>query len=358
MADIYKVSQREKFKIFSKKYLSSNKNDRVSVAQLITDIVALKIFNKFSFSDYFVMGLYKKEYDKSFKKQIYGVNPYREFIDRLNSKENRIIVNHKLITKLMLEYHGVPVPRTIGVFKARDCECYDIDRDISSLEELISRCRKLSVGAAVIKPICDSKGGEGVKFLFIDEDPPQVDRVVREKYFICKDWDNSTFLNSIDDKREYLCEEYVVQHQEMAKLNKYSLNTVRMLCVKNGANISIIGAYLRVGEGTVPVDNVTAGGHVGQIDMLTGRIKSFVFRDLFYENYEKHALDGIVDFEVPYFDQIIKTAKKSAMVIYGLNFLALDIAVTEKGPVIIEINAFPSYNTQYLVGVGYKNLLK
>jgi hypothetical protein len=320
----------------------------------LADIIYLKIKNKLALSDYFVMGLYRSKYGSVYKYNVLGEDLWREIVVTINPLVNRILLNHKLITKLLLEYFHISVPRTIGLLRpgrasSKYYECFH------GIQDLIERMKLLGINSAVIKPVCNSRGGQGIKFMFLDKAPIGIAPHVWDKYYMdpnCIDSDLSKYL---DINEEYLCEEYVAQHSTLSRLNPYALNTVRVLCLKRNGSIDVVGAFIKVSKGTMPIDNFGAGGIVAKIDLANGAVGSFYNHELFYEEHNNLDIDdGLI---IPHFDKVLHISQKTAMAIYGLDFIGIDVAVTNNGPVVIEANAYPSYESQFILETGFRNIL-
>lgn len=88
------------------------------------------------------------------------------------------------------------------------------------------------------------------------------------------------------------------------------------------------------------VDNLHNGGIIADIDLETGELKTDG-QDFFNNVYVRHPDTGypIKGFRIPFFEEMKQMIEKA-----GASFEALlgwDIAITESGPVIIEINSSP-----------------
>ncbi|MGI6211943.1 MAG: sugar-transfer associated ATP-grasp domain-containing protein [Anaerovoracaceae bacterium] len=147
-----------------------------------------------------------------------------------------------------------------------------------------------------------------------------------------------------------IVEEYIVQHPVLAGLSSSSVNTLRIVTVSSssepvtadGKMMDIAYAALRIGGGTALVDNIHSGGMAVSIDLDTGTIAT----DAVDNNgavYPEHPLTGVhfKGLEVPFFresldfvTEIIKT--KNVEGYYGW-----DIAVSEQGPLFLELNSNP-----------------
>lgn len=187
----------------------------------------------------------------------------------------------------------------------------------------------------IYKPIGLS-GGTGIKVFDLTGTNSHSEDALRAAY---------EEISSLD---EGIVESFIVQHHEMAKLSKNSVNTIRVVSImthdkKKGIEpdeVHILYAGLRMGRGESVLDNLHAGGLIAGIDMKTGIVDT---AGVDYENnvYEKHPDTGqmIRGFEIPFFDQILEMIKKAGKEAEG--YFGWDVAITESRPILIEANTSP-----------------
>src|SRR5699024_11156299 len=82
-----------------------------------------------------------------------------------------------------------------------------------------------------------------------------------------------------------ILEEAIVQHPKMKALHPKSINTVRFITLVEDEKVKLLGASLRMGNGT-HVDN---GGIYVSVDINTGVVDSIAYTN-FGESYEKHPI--------------------------------------------------------------------
>lgn len=145
-------------------------------------------------------------------------------------------------------------------------------------------------------------------------------------------------------------EEYIVQHPDMQALSPSAVNTVRIVTVSSntqtdalgGKNIDIAYASLKMGGVNSVVDNLVGGGMVAAVDLETGKL----ITDAIDEEgrvYHEHPATGmtIKGFQIPFFSEVLKLAEDVYEDKKFEGYLGWDIAITENGPVIIEVNTVP-----------------
>jgi hypothetical protein len=145
-------------------------------------------------------------------------------------------------------------------------------------------------------------------------------------------------------------EEYIVQHHRMQELAPAAVNTLRIATISSNENrpelgdshIKILYASQKMAGVNSVVDNLVGGGMVAAVDMETGKICSDACDDK-GNVFAVHPGTGVTikGFEIPYFKECIDLI----MTIYEERkfegYLGWDIAITEDGPEIVEVNTAP-----------------
>ncbi|MCL2071243.1 MAG: hypothetical protein FWH07_03305 [Oscillospiraceae bacterium] len=145
-----------------------------------------------------------------------------------------------------------------------------------------------------------------------------------------------------------LVEEYIVQHEDLARINPYAVNTLRfMSIVDGGGEVHIMFRALRVGiEGSV-VDNFNAGGMFVLLNEDGVIISDAVNKKT--EMFDRHPSTAVVfkGTRIPSFKEAEEMVKRAAVTgaFEGIRYVSWDVAVTSSGfPVIIEANHNPGYD--------------
>jgi hypothetical protein len=145
-------------------------------------------------------------------------------------------------------------------------------------------------------------------------------------------------------KDRYLLEEYIEQHPELSALNASSVNTLRLWVVKYPDQApKVVVAYLRIGRSGSLVDNQSAGGIVAPVDLRTGILQRAIDGNPQREEFIVHPDHGtrIEGMKVPFL-AAAKTLASSALGPFSeIRFAGLDVAITTKGPMLLELNVNP-----------------
>ncbi len=140
--------------------------------------------------------------------------------------------------------------------------------------------------------------------------------------------------------RQFLLEEYVVQHPKMASLNSSSVNTLRIVTFERDRTVHVLARVLKIGAGG-DVDNFSAGGMYTMLD--ADGVALYPAFDEHDAIHRVHPISGtsIVGFQVPRFGEVINLVSEVALELADVPYIGWDVAVTANGPLVIEAN----YNT-------------
>lgn len=151
------------------------------------------------------------------------------------------------------------------------------------------------------------------------------------------------FQNCVENK--ILLEELVIQHPEMNVLCPKSVNTMRIMTFNDHGKPEILWMGLRVGNGVNDVDNFHAQGMGVAIDMDTGRLVGDAI-DKDNRVFTHHPTTGVRfdGFQIPCFQEAKEMVLKAALESDKILVVGWDVAISEKGPVIIEGNRRPGFD--------------
>lgn len=158
--------------------------------------------------------------------------------------------------------------------------------------------------------------------------------------------DLKALFKDLKAKKLFLAEEAIVQHEEMNKLCRRSVNTIRIVTLlSDKGNANFVYALIRVGSGKNDVDNVTSGGMYTLLSR-SGGITHPLFCDKTVSYYTTHPNTGaeFIGFKVPYFAEALELCKKAALVEKRMRYVGWDVAITPTGPVLVEGNNLPGYD--------------
>lgn len=227
-------------------------------------------------------------------------------------------------------------------------KCYDYfkkyyDRDLLAVHSNDFGDDKLTdvIGFAekhpvfLVKPL-NSAGGQGIKMVDISS----------------KGKDNlHTYFDEYPDG--FVLEERIIQAEEMALMHKNSVNTIRVQTVNYGDSIEIKWPCLRTGRGGSVVDNVFMGGVFVGVDRKTGitfgKGKDALGRTFTEHPDSKIRMDG---FQVPRWKDLCDLLEEMAKLCPTCHIIGWDMALTERGWILVEANYGPELIYQDILPDG------
>ncbi len=162
------------------------------------------------------------------------------------------------------------------------------------------------------------------------------------------DIDENTDIKALHNfmiENDLFCEDTIVQHEHMSKLNPTSINTVRITTVLWNGESHFMYALLRCGLTGMHVDNVASGG-IYTVLSNDGKVVNPFWSDKTLKTYEKHPTNNfqLLGFEVPMFKEAVDMCKEAAHVEPHMKYIGWDVAITPNGPVLVEGNQLPGYD--------------
>lgn len=191
--------------------------------------------------------------------------------------------------------------------------------------EAIEKCRNLK--GAIIKPSLGGTWGIGVKFI------QSAEGIITNMNCSVEELFESY-------KQNFIIQERLEQHPDMARLNPTSLNTIRVMTYRRCDEVVVLYAIVRIGRKGQVVDNETAGGIKADVDLQTGRIKGCAIGS------PKESLMPLTDvgtptdgYQIPCFGDILETTKEMHFRLPYFNIVGWDMSIAKDGkPTLIEWN--------------------
>ena len=179
---------------------------------------------------------------------------------------------------------------------------------------------------------------------------------VKKEY--SKDIENKEeyFNNAI--KNRIFLEELVKQHPDMNKLCEKSVNTMRIMTFNDHGKSRIIWMGLRVGNGINSIDNFHAKGMAVNIDINTVKlVGNAIDKDL--NEYEEHPFTHVKfdGFQIPCFEEAKKMVLEASLRSDKILVVGWDVAISDKGPVIIEGNRRPGFDIVQVLSGGRMDII-
>lgn len=298
---LFQMNYVKMFKYINKIHKRSGKS-RISI---FFDILSCSTKYLAGYMDYFVFHFedLKEEQRKTFITR--GIN--NAYIQKLNNREFYEKFDNKVVFNQLFNQ-----------FLNRDY----LDLNNSTLEQFKKFIERHSTFMA--KPI-NLQCGKGIEKIKVEGNPENL----RKKLI---------------DHGQTLIEEFVIQSDEMNELFPTAVNTLRIVTARINHETTVLFRAIRIGNGNNVVDNFNHGGMYSIISEQGIINKPAIDKE--GTIYEVHPITKtpIVGFKIPYFEEAIEMCKKASSIIEEVGLVGWDIAITNKGPVMIEGNQLPGYD--------------
>jgi hypothetical protein len=264
---------------------------------------------------------------------------YARHVVALNPSRYQKVSQHKVAEKAVLSLFGLPTPRFIGFFHGRrglDAQARPL-RNAGDLE----RSLQAQVGRQVCFKTVEGYGGSDFIALLVGPGPGALrlrHPLTGEQHTV------PSWCERLEQSADgWILEEFLEQHPVLAAMNASSVNTLRLWVLADNGEFRTRGAFLRVGRAGSQVDNTSRGGLACPIDLTSGRIVEAL--DL-TPGRQRHAVHPdsrapLVGVEIPHWRECLRVAGAALAVFPHMRFAGLDMAVTEQGPSVIELNVDP-----------------
>lgn len=146
-------------------------------------------------------------------------------------------------------------------------------------------------------------------------------------------------LKNLKDEH-YIIQNGLVQHAEINRIYPRAINTFRIMTKVENGKAEILYSMLRMGQKGNQIDNASQHGLACMIDKDSGKFASNGYTGL-RDSVDRHPDTGFVfgDYQFPHWEEVKAFIVNVAEKFYEIKYLGWDVAYTEDGPAIIEINA-------------------
>lgn len=200
--------------------------------------------------------------------------------------------------------------------------------DFNGIINLLENEKKL-----VMKPIVGSRGIGFYRMQFIKGEffLNDINYSKKEMFKI---------INNLDG--DYVITEYVNQCSFLTRIYPETVSTVRLMVInRDGKLPKIMDAYIRIGcVKSGFTDNISRGGLVAKVDIDTGELlEPESFNNYIYKDCKTHPDTGIrIEGKLPNWKTNIKLLLKMIKHLSPIEYMGVDMAITEEGFKILEIN--------------------
>ena len=303
----------------------------------LLEMLWLKLSRQQTYRFYLMARMWRPTMRWADKRAHFNHRDFSQLVDGLNPPALRQPYRHKREQKRLLQQHQVATPEWFGFFHAEHGVTAS-GAPLTTAGQLIALLSAHRDQRLVLKRVIGS-GGEGFLSYIVCTDAEgqlRLQHPVSQQYL-----KPEALLTVLQQSRAgYLIEAYLVQHPVLAQFNPDSANTLRIWVTNEAGELRVVGSFLRIGRRQVMVDNTAAGGLICTLDDHTGALQELTSGDLWRRPYARHPDSGIDPrgIVVPFFAEAKQLACQALTCFPGMGIAGLDIAITEHGPSVIEIN--------------------
>lgn len=248
------------------------------------------------------------------------------------------LANDKVIAYAFLQGLGFPIPEMYGVYDpTRSCGKLPTLRTAEAAGDFIRRLER----PFIAKPIF-GMGGRNV-WAVRGHDRSRDMLVLTSGAVLAVD-DFVDKLNPAHEKGGMLVQELLAPHPAISELCGDRLCTVRLVTIVDTRGARIIAALWRIATGNSMTDNYRRGAGttlVGPIDPATGvlgRTSSGTGRGFRYVDRHPDTGQSLPGFSLPDWHSALSLGLSATAAIPRLAMQAWDVALTSRGPVLLEVN--------------------
>ncbi|MDX3973958.1 sugar-transfer associated ATP-grasp domain-containing protein [Shinella sp.] len=312
--------------------------DKKSLPRQVSEIYQLyKLYGYLPYQ-YLKHGLYQRRYGK----EIYRYFP-TELLhiarDTANAAADVTIVEDKLLFEEKIRAANLRTTNT--VFRLRDRAIADMAGKPFAYADFVAAVDAMTLpDGIIVKPLTGGSGSAVFKLRAVGGRLFHKDEALDEAQFnhLIFTTNNGFYWT------DFIVQETISQHPEVARFNPTSVNTIRIdTFVDATGTVHFNTAALKVGMPGSIIDNSGIGGYMIAIDIETGRLLTGAKREPKFggQYYDVRTAFGIdpATFVMPFWPEVRETAKLAALTVAPFRSLGWDIAITPAGPLIVEANA-------------------
>jgi hypothetical protein len=338
MQAVARLLGRLKFETLRKNAPAVARETGKSVPAQIAEIIALRLgVGSLLPHEYYQYRLYDDRlYSWEEKKKFLGSNLENGLIPILREQSWLGLAHDKLTSYAFFRGLGFPIPETYAI-------CHPIRRfggapALRTREEIAGFLRNPSLPPLVAKPVLGIWGRDVWAIRRYDPASDQLEMVNGTAM------DVESFIGSLDHAlaKGVVLQELLRPHPETVALCGERICSVRMVALMGPPGPRLISTLWKIATGPNMADNYWGKGNmVAPIDPQSGRVGrpfSGLGRELRY--FDQHPDTGrtLTGTILPDWEGAVRLCTQATASVPGIPMQAWDIALTSRGPVILEVN--------------------
>lgn len=311
---------------------------KISVTRLALDIMRRQIGRqKLTMNDYFHFGLHLGHFTNAARDTFVGNTATTVLNRALSDPTVAEVWRNKGLTAVALEQAGLPTPPIRAVFQLTgDPGPYVHLATCDALTDYLANGATLPFFG---KPIDESEG-RGAASIVAREG---TDRVVLGDGRVVK---TAALVQEIADSypHGYIFQDKLRQHPDLAALAGTVMCSLRVMSIWVGGKFTPLYANMRLPAPGAMLDITCTSS--AALDLATGRIvRTQDGKRLGGHSLERSDVTGaaLIGAQLPFWPQVMHLSAQAHALYPTQGVLGIDIALTESGPTIVELNSNPMH---------------
>lgn len=261
-----------------------------------------------------------------------------------NQRIHYPLADNKLATKQLLKQVGIPLPETYKVY-GYFFELKSLGENLSQYSDFVIKPAMGSGGGGIIVIAGSNPNGDGWvgvngKTYSIDDLKKHISDIIFGIY-------------SFGLHDEAIVEARIQQHSDIDLMSPYGLADVRIILCQHEPILSMIRLATRESNGTANLHQGAIG--VG-INLVSGVTENAVLKgQLIKKHPDSNAM--LIGVSLPYWQEVIGAAIRISQK-SPLKYIGADIAISNDGPRLLEINVRPGLEIQNANADGMRKILE
>ncbi|WP_027709966.1 sugar-transfer associated ATP-grasp domain-containing protein [Zooshikella ganghwensis] len=299
------------------------------------DQCKLMYANGVTADDYYLYGLFRPEVSWAEKLTYIGCHERWRWVAPVSPEHYKFLTENKLIFSHFLSATQIPVARVYGTYGPKGLS--DDGQLLRTPQQLEKWLIQRNLDNLFIKPVAGTRG-VGVLSLGDQIEPGRWQKLPQGEITLPELLEHFQAQPHLDT---YLIEERLNPHQEMAKFAPNVLHTARIISSYD-EDVCIHAAMMRLAAADQIADNTSLGNMSAAIELATGRLQHGSVRiNGIARPQAVHESSGLVveGFQLPDWQETVTLVQRASRCVHFNGVLAWDVALTDKGPVVIEANS-------------------
>ncbi len=276
--------------------------------------------------------------------KVLGINRRNlDYIYPNNQRKYFPVADDKLLTKQVLGEAGIKFPETYASYN-HFYQLKSLVNDIGNRDKFVIKPAQGKAGGGIIV-VNDRYGshwsGSNGKVYQLDELRKHAADIIFGVY---------SFSNMND---KVIIESLVNQHRAIEQISPYGLADIRIILLNNIPVMAMLRVPSFDSDGKA---NLHQGAYGVGINLKNGQTQTIIKQNRLQTSLpQAHA--GLHNMTLPFWPEVLEMSLLAADVV-PLNYLGLDIVLTDDGPMMLEINARPGIEIQNANLNGLRHLLE